>query len=170
MRDRALCVCALHKLQHGCSRDAQLTIHPDHLDDERILRLRASDAFSGHDARPSTSFSPLALREAAISPPSSRCWQVSAPTSLRRVTLSRSHDGQWASGPVGCATANSGTFSGIRPGKKKRRKALISLAFLAPRPGLEPGTYGLTERRELGLNQRLRYEFRSAICTEIRES
>jgi hypothetical protein len=24
-------------------------------------------------------------------------------------------------------------------------KSLISLGFLAPRPGLEPGTYGLTE-------------------------
>jgi hypothetical protein len=27
------------------------------------------------------------------------------------------------------------------------RKGLISLEFLAPRPGLEPGTYGLTVRR-----------------------
>jgi len=75
-----------------------------------------------------------------------------------------------AGGPVGCATANSGTFSGIRPGKKKRRKALISLAFLAPRPGLEPGTYGLTGRRELGLNQRHRYQIRSAIWAQIGES
>ena len=28
-----------------------------------------------------------------------------------------------------------------------RSKSLISLALLAPRPGLEPGTYGLTVRR-----------------------
>jgi hypothetical protein len=49
-------------------------------------------------------------------------------------------------------------------------KALILLVFLAPRPGLEPGTYGLTDRRELGLNQRLRCYFRSAICHRIRES
>ena len=38
--------------------------------------------------------------------------------------------------------------SNIRPpvGKVSRRsEALILLMFLAPRPGLEPGTYGLTD-------------------------
>jgi hypothetical protein len=37
--------------------------------------------------------------------------------------------------------------SNIDPAKKKALhlcKALILLVFLAPRPGLEPGTYGLT--------------------------
>ena len=37
--------------------------------------------------------------------------------------------------------------SNILAGMKRalhRRKALILLVFLAPRPGLEPGTYGLT--------------------------
>jgi hypothetical protein len=33
------------------------------------------------------------------------------------------------------------------------RKGLISLEFLAPRPGLEPGTYGLTAKK----NQRMLY-------------
>ena len=43
--------------------------------------------------------------------------------------------------------------SNIRPPTKKALhlcKALIFLAFLAPRPGLEPGTYGLTGYRSIG--------------------
>ena len=42
--------------------------------------------------------------------------------------------------------------SNIRPATKKALrhcKALILLAFLAPRPGLEPGTYGLTGYRSI---------------------
>ena len=42
--------------------------------------------------------------------------------------------------------------SNIRPATKKALrlcKTLILLAFLAPRPGLEPGTYGLTGYRSI---------------------
>ena len=42
--------------------------------------------------------------------------------------------------------------------KQKSQQALTCWlsCFLAPRPGLEPGTYGLTVLEEFGQNQRLR--------------
>jgi hypothetical protein len=37
----------------------------------------------------------------------------------------------------------------MKKGATFSRNPLISLAYLAPRPGLEPGTYGLTVRKRV---------------------
>jgi hypothetical protein len=52
--------------------------------------------------------------------------------------------------------------SNILAGTKKALhlcKALISLVFLAPRPGLEPGTYGLTGYRSICSLKGLRFQY-----------